>query len=201
MALPTIAGFPRLRLCAIAVSLALGGLPALALGQSGDAPKTEQPAVTPVATIPPLEEEGSRPMIRVGVLVGLSIPRPVSFEFLVKVWDLFGVGFGYSVLPSAMSVWLLSAYGVHNASVDSSGLELDLRVFPLRGRFFLGASLGRQTLTATDTQQGITGKGDMTTIYVTPRLGWLWILDSGISFGADLGVQIPLSYEYTVTPP
>jgi hypothetical protein len=224
MAFKPVARVHRLPFSGITVSIALAVMPALGQGLAqrpqGEAPKPGEQSATPDGAVPatgeapktgeataaltpdqPAEETDSQRPVRVGVLVGLSVPRPLSIEVFAKAFELFGVGLGYSVLPTAVSDWLLSLYGIHNVSVDSSAIEIDLRLFPLRGSFFLGSSFGRQTLTASATAYGVTAKGEMTTLYATPRLGWLWIIKPGISFGTDLGVQLPLSYSYTVTPP
>jgi len=151
----------------------------------------------------PVLIKSERP-IRVGLLVGIiSIPRPVSFELFVKVHNLIGIGVGYNLLPSALGDWLLSIGGVHNASVESSAWDVDLRVFVLRGSFFVGTSLGHQSVSASYTanlqQYGnLPLTGDLSSFYLTPRLGWLWIWSSGFSMGVDAGVQIPIAHDLTL---
>jgi hypothetical protein len=154
-------------------------------------------AAAQVATPAPAE---SHPAVRAGVLFSLvSVPRPLSAELFVKLYDLVGVGAGYSALPSAVSDIILSAANVKDATAQSAAIEGEVRIFPFRGSFFVGSSIGRQTLTASATRSGQTVNVDMTTLYAAPRLGWLGIWDSGFSLSFDAGVQLPLSTDATVS--
>lgn len=168
---------------------------------SGASESGPDPALTPVLIKAP-----ERP-VRIGLLVGIiSIPRLLSFELFAKVHNLFGIGVGYNLLPSPVGDWLLSIGGVHNASVESSAWDIDLRLFVLRGSFFVGTSFGRQGVSAsadvnTNTLFGrVHFTGDLSSFYVTPRLGWLWIWRSGFSLGLDAGVQFPIAYDLTLGP-
>jgi hypothetical protein len=42
---------------------------------------------------------------------------------------------------------------------------------------------------------------DLTTWYATPRVGWMWTFDPGFLLAFDLGVQLKLSADRTVTVP
>ena len=44
----------------------------------------------------------------------------------------------------------------------------------------------------------ITGDGTLSRWYATPHLGWMWILDSGLTLGIELGVQVPFSTDLTI---
>lgn len=182
------------------------------LGLAAGAAAHETPAPPSVSEAPktaPAEPEPSAAPghphhlgpVQIGVTLGvISIPRPVNVQLMVKGWDLIGIGVSYSYLPAFIADAILSIAGVHNASAHSSAWEVDLRLFILRGAFFLGSSLGTQSLTATATSNGVTAQGDLTTLYLTPRLGWLWIWDSGFLLGTDFGVQIPISNTLTIDP-
>lgn len=145
-----------------------------------------------------------------GAQVGLiSLVRPLNVEVLAKT-RLFGAGLEYSTFPGFISDPLLDLAGAKKGSTtatldDFSALNADLRVYPFSGSFFLGAALGRQHLkaTVTDTSTGSpqTATADVTTWFVTPRLGWLWLMDSGVSLGLDLGVQLKLSADKNVVVP
>ncbi len=142
----------------------------------------------------------TRGPVRVGVLVGLvSVPRPLGVELFGRFGDYLGAGVGYSALPSGLGDVALSLAGVSDVTLESAALEGELRLFPFRGSFFVGSAFGRQTLSATAHQSGVTVAADMTTYFVTPRIGWLAVWDSGLSLGLDLGVQLPLSSDITVT--
>jgi len=138
--------------------------------------------------------------VRAGVFFSLvSLPRPLSVELFVKLYDLVGVGVGYSALPSVVSDIILAVANVKDATAQSAAVDGEVRVFPFRGTFFVGSSLERQTLTASATRSGQTVNVDMTTIYAAPRLGWLAIWDSGFSLSIDAGVQLPLSTDATAS--
>jgi hypothetical protein len=167
---------------AIGVLLAAGASPAQELQlheqQQGPAPA------------PPQE---SSP-VRVGLLLGVvNTPRPVGAEVMVRLHDLVAVGAGYSALPKGLGDAILSIAGVSDASIEASGFDGEVRLFPFRGSFFVGSALGVQSLTASATRAGTTVSVDMTTLYATPRLGWLGVWSSGLSLGFDAGVQLPLS--------
>lgn len=193
------------RACTPVLLAACLGLAAGAAAQETGAPPSVSEAPKPAPAEPHPSAAPGHPHhlgpVQIGVTLGvLSVPRPVNVQLLAKAWDLIGIGVSYSYLPGFVSEAILSLAGVHNASVHSSAWDVDLRLFILRGTFFLGSSLGTQSLTATATSNGITAQGDLRTLYLTPRLGWLWIWDSGFLLDTDLGVQIPLSSTLTLDP-
>ena len=110
----------------------------------------------------------------------------------MKVEKVVGVGLEYSFLPR-----------MHVANVDASfkALAADLRVFPFKGAFFIGARAGRQWLDA----RAILSAGQVgsftetmaaSTWFVNPRAGFLHTFDSGITVGVDAGVQLPIGPSY-----
>jgi len=158
------------------------------------------------------EEADSRaPPVRPGAMIGfVSLPRPIDAEVFVRIVDLFGVGFGYSDFPAFIANPLLDLVGAKSDSTDArldqfDAFDLDLRVFPFRGRFFVGSSFGRQSLKGAVTENTALGPQtatvDLTTWYATPRVGWIWTFEHGFLLGFDLGVQFKLSADRTVTVP
>jgi hypothetical protein len=149
--------------------------------------------------------------VHVGAMIGLvSLPRPVDAEVFVRVVDLFAVGLGYSDFPAFIANPLLELAGAKSGSTDArldqfNAFDLDLRVFPFRGAFFVGSSFGRQSLQGAVSENTVLGRQtatvDLTTWYMTPRVGWLWTFARGFLLGFDLGVQIKLSADRTVTLP
>jgi hypothetical protein len=126
-------------------------------------------------------------------MIGLiSVPRPVNVELHAKLWDWLGLGVSYTYLPSFVSDWLLKLYRINDASATSSSWEVALRAYPFRDSFFLGANLGVESVTATTTGSQPPAKEDITSSFITPRLGWLWIWTSGFALSTDAGVQIPI---------
>lgn len=156
------------------------------------------------------QREADRP-VRVAGMIGLvSLPRPADAEVLVRIVDLFGIGLGYSDFPAFVANPVLELAGAKSGSTDArldrfNALDLDLRVFPFRGPFFVGSSFGRQWLEGAVIESTVVGPQtatvDITTWYATPRVGWMWTWESGFLLGVDVGVQFKLSADRTVTLP
>jgi len=157
------------------------------------------------------EPKDSGAPVHVAAMLGVvSLPRPIDAEVLVRIVDLFGVGFGYSDFPAFIANPLLELAGAKGGSTDArldqfNAFDLDLRVFPFRGRFFVGSSFGRQALKGAVTESSVFGPQtatvDLTTWYATPRVGWMWTFEPGFVVGFDLGVQFKLISDRTVTVP
>lgn len=143
---------------------------------------------------PAVAAAASKRPVRIGVQLGmLSLPRPADGEVLVRFYDLVGLGVRYSFLPRALSNALLEAASVHSASVDFSALEVELRLFPFQGAFFISGAAGKQSFGATDSNANATLALAIDSTYFAPRLGWLATWESGFALGFDLGIQVPLS--------
>jgi hypothetical protein len=129
---------------------------------------------------------------RVGPLVGVGFPRPLAIEGFAKFEKVVGAGLEYSFLPRL---------NVMNVDAGFNALAVDLRVFPFRGAFFIGARAGRQWLDAktvvTAGQLGsFTESMEASTWFVNPRIGLLYTFSSGITVGIDAGVQFPIGASY-----
>ena len=76
-----------------------------------------------------------------------------------------------------------------------------MRIYPLRGTFFIGAGFGQQTLDGSVTQLvsgapfGPTASGRVQSWVITPRIGWQWVWRSGFAMGLDFGVQFVVSHQ------
>ena len=137
--------------------------------------------------------------VHVGFQLGLvSLPRPADFSLFARFYGLIGLGIGYSFFPHALSDRILEAATIREASIDLDALQAELRLFPFRGAFFIGAALGRQSLSAryAPGQESFSAKLD--SIYLAPRMGWLGEWDCGFTLGFDFGVQFPLSVNAAV---
>lgn len=168
---------------------------------------------TPPASGLPTEavDAPKRSPVHVGFMIGLiSLPRPLDAELYVRLIDLFAVGVSYSDFPAFVADPLLSAAGAKSGSTtarldDFSAFDVELRVMPFRGAFFLGAALGRQKLKGAVTESTTTGAQtatvDLRTTYATPRIGWLWTLGPGFLLGFDFGVQLKIGGTVNVTVP
>ncbi len=133
-------------------------------------------------------EKSRQDHFQLGALVSASFPRPLSVEGLAKFEKLVALGLEYSTLPSIT---------VNDVHVDCWAVTGSVRVFPLRGPFFVGLRAGRQHLNADATLSAYgystpVGLGVDTT-FLNPQVGFLWTWDPGFSLGIDAGLQIPLS--------
>ena len=166
---------------------------ALAQGAPSSSPPSQSSDPASASTTPPPPTEDAHPTLRVGLLLGVvSVPRPVNVELQAKLWDWVGLGVSYTYLPSFISDLLLKLYNINDVSVTSSSWEVGLRVYPFHGSFFLGANLGVGNVNATTTGSQQAATADVTAPFVAPRLGGLWIWNSGFALGTDAGVQIPI---------
>lgn len=126
-----------------------------------------------------------------GVTVGprlslVSIPAPgIGVE--AKVANLVGASFDYGLIPQV---------SLEGAKVQLTTWRAGAKVYPLRGRFWLGAAYGSRTFTArkTVTSGGVSGSGklEVTSTFLAPQLGWLFVRPSGFFMGIDLGWEIVL---------
>jgi hypothetical protein len=126
--------------------------------------------------------------VKVGALVGVSFPRPLSVEGIVKLEQLAALGVDYSALPQI---------GVSGVQLTSWAVAGSVRVFPFRSAFFFGLRAGRQHLTA-DASVSAYGYAvpvglSVDTTFLNPQLGFIWTWDPGITLGIDAGLQIPIS--------
>jgi hypothetical protein len=176
-------------------------------------PVAAAPAAGPSRGATPYQDRKDEPsrLFHVGVMLGLvSLPRPLDAELYLRAGDYFFLGFSYSDFPAFVADPLLSAAGAKSGSTTASldqfnAFDADLRVFPFAGAFFLGSSFGRQSFKAAVTESTVlgpqTGTIDLTSIYATPRLGYLWTFGPGIVLGLDAGVQLKLSKDQHVNMP
>jgi hypothetical protein len=165
----------------------------------------EAPVAPEVSTYPPapVAEVGAPPpvppedTVRIAVLLGIiSLPRPAEIEVMVKIDRLFSLGVQYSMLPT------LTVPG-QDASLKLNATQAVVRWFPFRGAFYLGSGIGYQQLNASLGQTVQNGRlvvaADMSTVFLSPQLGWLWMWRSGFALGINLGIQIPLPRDPVVS--
>ena len=105
---------------------------------------------------------------RVGVDLGIvSLPRPVLIEGYARVHPYLGIAGNWSYFPKFASDALLNWAGAQSDTTkgelnDFSGWEVALRVYPLRGTFYVGVGFGHQNLEANGDREpraGFTGVG------------------------------------------
>jgi hypothetical protein len=185
----------RARRRVIAFMLAAGALTGTAgsaRAQASDAMQGPPPGVGPAASTTVGGEAPSEdPLgpVRFGAVGGAGFPRPLSVEGLIEIDRRVALGVEYGVLPKVT---------VSGVDTTMNGLDVDLRVFPLRTLFFVGAAVGRQqtnlSASATIPTVGeVSAQVPAETWFITPRVGVLWTARWGLTLGADVGVQIPVS--------
>ena len=161
----------------------------------------EAPPRSPVLQAPE-RSSGFHLPVHVGVMAGLSVPRPMDGEIYVRALGFFQAGFSYSDFPAFVADPLLSAAGLKSGPTQVrldqfSAWEADLRVFPFAGSFFVGSSFGKQSFSSTVTQSttlgNYQGSVSVDTVFATPRIGYQMTIGPGIIVGADAGVQLVLS--------
>ncbi len=160
-------------------------------------PPTFEPAPDhhPLAAEPPPSTADDA--LRVGVILGIvSFPRPIEVELAFKVGRWFGLGVEGSFLPE-LSV------PAADAKMDLKAVQGVFRWYPFGGAFFLGGGLGYENFQASFGETVDNGhlnvKADMSGAFFIPQVGWMFITDSGLSFGINLGLQIPIPKEPVVT--
>jgi hypothetical protein len=116
---------------------------------------------------------------------------------MVKIDDFLSVGAEYGVLPS------ITVDGVQTNLWSFAG---DARVFPFRNAFFIGLRAGRQHVGASTTVN-VESVGSLPETlaldswFLNPRIGLLWTGSSGLTVGAELGIQIPIASGVTSSLP
>lgn len=135
--------------------------------------------------------------VRIGALASAGFPRPLSLEAMVKLERVLAFGAEYGVLP---------AVSIGGVTTTASAFAADLRIFPFRNAFFLGARAGHQhlgasTIIAVPSYGSLAESIDVDAWFVNPRIGFLWTWRSGVSVGVDAGVQLPVSATTSSTIP
>lgn len=113
----------------------------------------------------------------------VSLPTP-SIGVEAKMANLVGASLDYDYLPRL---------SLQDVKLQLTGWRAGVKVYPFRGRFFLGAAYGSRTFTASKavTTEGVaeSGKLKVTSTYLAPELGWRFVCPSGFFMGLDLGWQ------------
>ncbi len=170
-------------------------------------PESPAPSSAPVA-FGALDSSVAAPHARserghLGLVVGASgIEQPVHAELAMRFAGGFlSARFGGGLVPGAVGAAMLSAVSVHNGSLTSWSTEAGLALHPFRGGFFLGATAGYLSLNAAAPTQLGTVTIAASTLYVTPRLGWMAVWESGFTLGFEAGAQLPIGPTVSVGGP
>lgn len=126
--------------------------------------------------------------VRIGALLGVGFPRPLAATVLVAPTSRTAFGGELSFSP---------AITLAPVTIQAWGVAADARVFPFRGAFFVGVRGGFQRLTMTATMNvptrgAVSVEAVAETAFVNPRAGFMWRTESGLTFGVDAGVELPV---------
>jgi hypothetical protein len=148
---------------------------------------------------------------RVGVNLGIiSIPRLINVEGYARVHPYLGLSGGWSTFPRFASDAILSWAGAKSDTTDASlnkfdAWEVAIRIYPLRGTFFLGVGAGQQVLDASVNDRTsplpIGASARVQSWVLMPRIGWQWVWSSGFAMGLDFGVQLIVGHTEDVSLP
>jgi hypothetical protein len=138
-----------------------------------------------------------------GLVVGASgLEQPVHAEVALRFASGFlSARFGGGLVPGAVGAAMLSAVGVNGGALTSWSAEAGLAVHPFGGSFFLGATAGHLSLSASAPTALGAVNISANTLYVTPRLGWMAVWDSGFMLGFEAGAQLPIGPNVIATGP
>ena len=161
----------------------------LAMSCSARAEESAAPLVPAPSADRPSSSQRDR--ARVAVVGGVGFPRPLAIEALFGVNRILAIGLEYSFLP------VTSVGGIDTSFYALAG---DARFFPFRNSFFLGLRgghqhLGRSATLTVPPYGSFHGSIDVDTWFINPRAGFLWMWESGLAIGSDVGVQIPARFE------
>jgi len=135
-------------------------------------------------------------LLRIGPTAQIGFPHPITYG----VEGLFAqvVSFGFST----------GSYNVtqiDKANVKIKSWDIFARWHPFAGNFFLGGAYGKQEIKGRfEDDVNLTLNGFPATVparvdaeiksnYISPRFGWMGVYPSGLTFGFEIGAQIPLS--------
>lgn len=140
--------------------------------------------------------EASVPEFRLGALVGGGAPSLVTGEIVLQYKSYLSFAIDYGTTP-ALNLPLASG-----AKVDATAFSFATRVRPFKGDIFLGLGLGSQRFNGsfTDPTGGPNADAFTSTIFVMPQLGFMHRFSSGLAFGSDVGVELPVAWRMTESP-
>lgn len=124
----------------------------------------------------------------IGVNVGLGLPFVQQFGLNMTMGPNWSANLGYNKLSLSTG----------EATADLTMPEVMMNWHPFGGAFFMGLGLGQETLVseASDSDTGVTAKGEVTAMTTIAKLGWMWgKANGGFWFGMDLAFISPSGAE------
>jgi len=145
------------------------------------------------------DDKKERP-VRVGALIGVGFPSVLNAGLTVRITRYLGIGANAGMLPETR----LPVSG--QATVAYTEYDAYVRVYPLGGGFLLGTGIGYEKLRGSLTESvtaTVPGLGTqhvelgtqatMSVLILTPHIGYLHTFGSGLTLGAEVGAQVPVS--------
>lgn len=121
-------------------------------------------------------------------LTALGLPVPFRLGLEGKWGNQLGFGFDYGLMPRLT---------FSNVSTTIKGWNFSARYYVWHQAFFVGLAVGSQTFegSISDSISGVptTITLEFASTFIAPQIGWRWVYDSGLFFGVELGVQVPIS--------
>jgi hypothetical protein len=159
-------------------------------------PPPQEPATPPPEAAPPQPpaqppEPPVRPWRFTGMLGVVSLPRVLSLDVIARYrrkedprWDLFAVGAGLDYLPPGLANFDTTKFSWFQGGIDG-------RFFPWRW-LFAGMRIGWQFSKADAKKLGSEIVYTTTAFVVAPKVGAVYTLPNGLTFGGELGAGIPI---------
>lgn len=158
-----------------------------------EAPAPQSPSVeaTPAEAPAPQPGPPPKPWRLTGMLGVVSLPRVLSLDVIARYrrkedprWDLFAVGAGIDYLPPGLANFDTTKFSWLQFGADG-------RFFPWRW-LFVGARLGWQFSKADAKKLGSEIVYTTNAFVFAPKVGAVYTLPSGLTFGGELGAGIPI---------
>lgn len=213
---PVAASTPQVDPVAVAPVARVAGLvpaaPALPVTLSpvveapAPSPKPAPVAAGPMRTTPTRDahpeaedpHQGALGPVRLGLFAGVGAPSILSGEVLAKIGDYVGIAGDYGVLPKLK-------IPIQGGGVEAQGssMSVALRIYPLREALFIGAAVGQQSLSASESASAYglsqASSFDAKAVYLAPQIGLMHRFSFGLALGCDLGVRFPVSASATAS--
>ncbi|HEY8077116.1 MAG TPA: hypothetical protein VIF62_23480 [Labilithrix sp.] len=148
-------------------------------------------AAPPSAEAPAKEPGVVKPWRFTGMIGVVSLPRVLSLDVLARFrrkddprWDLFAVGAGIDWLPPGLANFDTTKFSWLQLGADG-------RFFPWRW-LFVGARIGWQDSRADATKLGSEIVYSTSSFVLAPKVGAIYTLPNGLTFGGELGAGIPI---------
>lgn len=186
-------------------------------------PPTPPPVQEAQKKVEPKPPEKSEDEIRVGPMVGLALFAGPNIGAEAKLYKYFGAALSLSMFNGfdLTSIDYVKQkvnektedYSVGNVKLNYMQFEAKGMYFPFAGSFFLGLALGHRIVglassavvqasipeSATPVETNISLDVVTSTTYWNPQFGWLYRMESGLTFGTDIGVQMPITSSVEIT--